>query len=328
MNTTRRLSVAAIGASLLAATALGTPSLGMAQPAYPSKPVRIVNNFPPGGPLDILARSAQPILQELLKQPIVVENKSGAAGNIGAADVQRAAADGHTVLFSIDTTFTVNPHIYKSMPFKPADFKPVLVMASSGLMVGVHPSTGYKSMKALVDAGKAREVSFSSAGNGSPGHLAVEVLRDSVGLKIKHIPYRGNTPAVTAVLAGEVDGGSLATPGMVPHTQAGKIVPLAVTSNKRSQLAPDVPTVAELGYKELTQEILYIVMVPAATPEPVVKTLENSLLEALKRPEVQERLNSLDLQFEGITGAAAAKRLADTSARYAKTIAATGMTVE
>ncbi|NIC43684.1 tripartite tricarboxylate transporter substrate binding protein [Aquabacterium sp. A08] len=324
----RRRTLGALSALALALGASLAAPLALAQSAYPTKPVRLVNNFPPGGPSDILARSVQPVLQALLKQPVIVENKAGAAGNIGAADVARAPADGHTVLFGIDTTFTVNPHIYKTMPFKPADFKPVVVMASSGLLVGVHPSTGIKTMKDLLAAGKGKGLNFSSAGNGSPGHLSVEVFKDAAGLKIHHIPYRGNTPAVTAVLAGEVDGGNLATPGMIPHVQAGKIIPLAVTSAQRSKLAPDLPTVGELGFKALEQEILYLVMVPSATPEPVVALLQKGIVDALKRPEVQQRLTSLDLHFEGLTGGAASKRLADMSARYAKVIEATGMTAE
>lgn len=315
----------------LSALVLGTPLAAphaWAQQAFPTKPVRLVNNFPPGGPSDILARSVQPVLQELLKQTVIVENKAGAAGNIGAADVARSPADGHTVLFGIDTTFTVNPHIYNNMPFKPADLKPVVIMASSGLLVGVNPSTGIKKMQDLIGVAQKKELNFSSGGNGSPGHLSVEVFRDAAGVKINHVPYRGNTPAVTAILAGEVDGGNLATPGMMPHVQTGKITPLAVTSAQRSKLAPDLPTVGELGYKALEQEVLYVVMAPAATPDSVVETLQKGILETFKRPEVQQRLNNLDLHFLGTTGAAAAKRLADTRARYAKVIQSTGMTVD
>ena len=314
--------------TLLGIHSLLAPLAANAQSTYATKPVRLVNNWPPGGPSDILARSVQPYLQELLKQPVIVDNKAGAAGNLGATEVARAPADGHTVLFGIDTTFTVNPHIYKTMPFKGADLKPVVIMASSGLLVGVHPSTGIKSMKDLVAAGKGKGLVFGSGGNGSPGHLWVEMFKDAADVKVTHVPYRGNTPAVTAVLAGEVNGGALATPGMLPHVQGGKITPLAVTGQQRSKLAPDLPTVGELGLPELVQEVLYLVMVPAATPEPVVQTLQKGIVDALKRPDVQARLTSLDLHFEGQTGSAAIKRLADTSARYAKVVAATGMQVD
>ena len=312
----------------LAALLLGLLGAGAFAQDYPSKAVTLVNPFPPGGPSDMLARSIGDVLQKKFKQPFVVDNKPGAAGNIGAAQVARSAPDGYTVLVGIDTIFTVNPHIYKGMPFKPADFKPVMVMASSGLLVGVHPSTGFKTLADLVNAGKAQGVTFSSAGAGSPGHLAAEVFHDATGMKITHVPYKGNTPAVTAVLSGEVNGGVLATPGLLPHVKAGKVTALAVTSRQRSALAPDVPTVAEAGHKAFEQEVLYVAMVPAATPDAVVRTLQQAFAEALATPELKQRLAALDLFQEGLTGADAAKRLADLSARYGKVIQATGMKVD
>lgn len=322
MNRIRRHTLAALACTALSALGAGA---ALAQPAYPAKPVTFVNNFPPGGPADILARSVGAVLQETLKQPFVVENKAGAGGNVGAAAVAKAPADGHTVLFGIDTTFTINPHLYPAMPFKPGDLKPVVIMASSGLLLGVNPATGIKSFGDLLSQGRQKTLNFSSAGNGSPGHLAAAMLGNSTPVKTAHIPYRGNTPAVTAILSGEVDGGILATPGMLPHVQSGRITALAVTSSKRSQLAPKLPTVAELGLKSLEQEVLYLVMVPAATPDAVVQTLTKGITDALQRPDVKERLKSLDLFYEGQTGAAAAKRLTDMSARYGQIVRATSM---
>jgi len=322
MKRIRRHTLAALACTAL--SALGA-SAALAQPAYPAKPVTFVTNFPPGGPADILARSVGAVLQETLKQPFVVDNKPGAGGNVGAAAVAKAPADGHTVLFGIDTTFTINPHLYPAMPFKPGDLKPVVIMASSGLLLGVNPATGIKTFGDLLSQGRQKTLNFSSAGNGSPGHLAASILSSSTPVKTSHIPYRGNTPAVTAVLSGEVDGGILATPGMLPHVQSGKITALAVTSAKRSQLAPKLPTVAELGLKSLEQEVLYLVMVPAATPDAVVQTLAKGITDALQRTDVKERLKSLDLFYEGQTGAAAAKRLTDMSARYGQIVRATSM---
>lgn len=322
-----RMKIASLrfAAALLAAAVV---PFAAAQDAYPSKPVRFVNNFPAGGPSDLLARSVAAVLQETMNQPFVVENKAGASGNIGAADVARSAPDGHTVLFGIDTTFTVNPHLYPAMPFKRTDFKPVVVMASSGLLVGVNPGTGIKNLAGMVEAAKTKGLNFSSAGSGSPGHLAVEVIKEATQAKITHVPYRGNTPAVTAVLSGEVDGGVLATPGMLPHVQTGKITALAVTSRQRSRLAPELPTVAEAGLKSLEQEVLYIVMAPAATPDAVVQALQKGIVEALKRPDVQARMTNLDLFFEGLTGAAASQRMDALYNRYGPIVKATGMKVE
>jgi tripartite-type tricarboxylate transporter receptor subunit TctC len=296
--------------------------------AWPSKPVKFINSFPPGGPIDILVRSVADALQKQHNQPFVVENKPGAGGNIGADLVAKAPADGYSVMWGIDTTFTVNPHIYKNLPFKNADLKPLVVIASSGLLVGVHPSTGFKSMKDLVVGGKTKPLNFSSGGSGSPGHLAAEVFTDAAGIKITHIPYKGNTPAVLAIVAGEVDGGVLATPGMLPQVKAGKITALAVTSRKRSGLAPEVPTVAEAGLKELENEVVYVAMVSSATPEPLVQALQKAVMDALAQPEMQKRITSIDMDYEGLTGSAAAKRLADLHERYGRVIKATGMKVE
>ncbi|MDI9332513.1 MAG: tripartite tricarboxylate transporter substrate binding protein [Alphaproteobacteria bacterium] len=295
---------------------------------YPSKTVRFVNNFPPGGPSDILARSVAEALQGTLKQTFIVENRAGAGGNVGADVVAKSPADGYTVLFGIDTTFTINPHIYKTLPFKPGDLKPVLVMGSSGLLVGAHPGTGIKSLRELVAAGKAKTLNFSSGGNGSPGHLAVEVFTDAAGVKITHVPYKGNTPAVTAVVAGEVDAGVLATPGMLPHVKAGRINALAVTSRQRSKIAPELPTVSEAGLQEMELEVLYVAMVPAATPDAVVLVLQNAMKEALQRPDIQTRLANLDLFYEGLSGEPAQKRMTDLSVRYARIVKSTGMQPE
>lgn len=297
-------------------------------PAWPAKPVKIIVNFPAGGPLDLIARSVGDAMHKATGQAFVVENKPGAAGTIGADAVARSAGDGETMLFSIDSTFTINPHIYKSMPFQPGDLKPLRVLASSGLLVGAHPGTGFKTMADMVAAGKGKGVTFSSAGNGSPGHLAAEMFNAATGAKITHVPYKGNAPAVAALLGGQVDAGVLATPGMLPHVKAGKITALAVTSRKRSALAPTLPTVAEAGLPQLEQEVLYLTLVPAATPAPMVQQIQQAIAAAMQQPEVRARLASFDLFPEEDAGEAAVKRLEQLSQRYGKVIRATGMKVE
>ncbi len=296
--------------------------------AWPNKPVKFVNSFPPGGPSDIMARAVGDALQKQFSQPFVVENKAGAAGNIGADFVAKAPADGYTVLWGIDTTVTVNPHIYPNMPFKVADLKPLVIVSSNGLMVGASVKSGFKNLKDLIAAGKVRNLNFSSGGSGSPGHLAVEVFTDAAGVKLTHVPYKGNSPAVLAIVSGEVDGGVLSSTGLLPHVKAGTVTALAVTSRKRSPLAQDVATVAELGLKELEGEVLTLAMVPANTPEPVMQAMQKAVLEALVKPELQSRIASMDMAYEGLTGLAANKRLGDLSQRYGRVIKATGMKVE
>jgi len=317
--------------SLCAVVMMASPAMAQVvspTTTYPNKTVRFVSNFAPGGPADVLARSMADALQSSLKQTFIVENKPGAGGNLGADMVAKSAADGYTVLFGIDTTFTVNPFIYKTMPFKPTDLKPVMVLASSGLLVGTYSGKQFKSMKDLISAAKTKTLNFSSAGNGSPGHLAAEIFTDAADIKIQHVPYKGNTPAVTAVMSGEVDAGALATPGMLPHVKTGRINALAVTSRKRSKLAPDVPTVAELGLKDLELEVLYVVMVPSATPDAVVQTLQNAMRNALNQPDIKTRLLNLDLAYEGLTGKAAHTRFQELTIRYARIVQSTGMESE
>ena len=321
----RRLALAAACSTLV--LGLAAP-LAHAQAGYPQKPVKFITNFPAGGPLDILGRALGDVLQKELKQPFVVDNRPGAGGNIGADLVAKSPADGYTVLLSIDTTFTINPHLYASMPFAAKDLKPLMIFSSSGLTFGVGPSVAARTLPEFVTAGKAQAATFASAGNGSPGHIAAEIFSNATGAKITHVPYKGNAPAVMAMLSGEVQAGIVATPGLLPQLQAGKLRALAVTGRQRAPLLPQVPTVAELGLKDLEFEVLYLAMVPAATPEPVMQTLRGALASALAQPEIQSRLASLDMVPLGETGDAAARHLATSQARYGKIVKATGMKVD
>jgi tripartite-type tricarboxylate transporter receptor subunit TctC len=294
--------------------------------------VRIVNNFPAGGPSDILARALADGLQKSSGQAVIVENKPGAGGNIGAAEVAKAAGDGGTVLCGIDTAFTVNPHIFPTMTFKlgnkAGDLKPLMIISSNGLMLGTSAAKNIRSMGELIALGRSRGLNFSSGGAGSPGHLGVSIFTQAANVKITHVPYRGNSPAVLAIVSGEVDGGILSSSGLLPQVKAGKVVPIAVTSRARSKLAPDVPTVKELGYANLENEVLTLCMVPGDTPEPLLAQMQKATQTVFTLGTVQERIASMDMVYEGLTGAAAAKRLNDLSARYSTIVKATGMKVE
>ena len=323
-----RLARFAFRAALAGAAAAAFAAPAAAQTAFPANTVKIVNTFPPGGPSDIISRLVADKMQAALKQPVIVENKPGAAGNIGADQVARAAADGYTILSGIDTTFTANPSIYKSMSFKPGDLKPLMIMASSGLLVATHPSLGVKTLDQLVAKGKAEQLTFSSAGNGSPGHLAAALLGDVAGVKVLNIFYKGNSAAVLALVSGEVQAGILATPGLLPFAKSGKVTPIAVTSHRRSQVAPEVPTVDEAGLGDLEFEVLYLTMVPAATPEPVMAVLQKAMADALAQPDVKAQLAKLDLFVEGDTAKTASERLQAQHDRYARLIKAAGIKLE
>ena len=312
-------------ASLLFAICAGG---AFAQHSYPNKPIKVINPFPPGGPSDSIARILGNKINATLGQPLFVESKPGAAGNIGTDFVAKAAPDGYTLLMGIDTPFTVNPTLYPTMPFKTTDLKPVAIIASSSLMFAVHPKLGVSTVAEFLNVAKTREINFSSAGNGSPGHVAASMLMEKTGAKINNVMYKGNTPAVLAIVSGEVDAAIVATPGLLQHVQGGKLKALAVTSSKRSPIAPDVPTTAEAGIPAVQFEVLYVMMAPAATPAPIIATLQKEITAALGAPDVQETLRNLDLTILNETGAAADERLTKSRERYATTIKATGMKLE
>ena len=313
-------------ACALAATA-ALPAAALAE-RFPERPISFVVPFPPGGPTDAMARTLAISLTETLGQSVIVENKAGAGGNIGADLVAKSPADGYTVLLGIDTTFTINPHLYASMPFAAKDLKPLMIFSSSGLSFGVAGNVKAKTLPEFIAQAKAEPATFSSAGNGSPGHIAAEIFASETGAKITHVPYKGNAPAVLALMGNEVQAGILATPGLLPQVQSGKLRALAVTGRQRSPLLPQVPTVGELGLKNLEFEVLYLAMVPAATPEPVMQTLRASLQKAMALPEVKSRLATLDMVALGETGAAASDHLAASLARYGRIVKATGMKVD
>lgn len=319
-------ALTALKALLVIAVSSAAPA--MSQQNYPNKPVRLVVNFQAGGPTDILARLVADSLQKELKQPFVVENKAGAGGNVGADFVAKSPADGYSVLFSIDTTFTTNPALYPSMPFKADDLKPLMIMTTSGLLFGVNAGLGIKSVPEFIAKGKAGNMNFSSAGNGSPGHITMALLAEAAGIKATHIPYKGAAPAVQAVVSGEVDAGILVTPGLLPQVQGGKVTALAVTGQKRSPLLPQVPTVAEAGLKSMEFEVLQVAMVPAATPDSVVQLLQAAIGRALQQADVKTRMTAMDMTVLAETGKPAEARLAANRARYARVIQTTGMKAE
>lgn len=318
---TRRTTLALAALLLTASTSMQAT----AQQAYPHKPVHLIVNFQAGGPTDILARLLADSLQKELKQPFVVETRVGASGNVGADAVAKSPADGYTMLFGIDTVFTVNPALYPSMPFKPEDFKVVMLMTASGLLFGVHPSLGVKTVPEFLAKAKAGNLNFSSAGNGTPAHITMALLADAAGIKITQIPYKGTAPAVQALVAGEVDAGIIITPGLLPQVQGGKVQALAVTGQKRTSLLPQVPTVAEVGLKGMEFEAMQIAMVPAATPDAVVQLLQAAMTRALQSPDMKARLEGLDMQVITETGKTAEAHLASNRARYAKIIQSAGI---
>ena len=294
-------------------TALAALSLAaQAQGHWPDKPVRVIVPLPPGGPSDIVLRSAAEKMQAALKQPIVIDNKPGAAGNLGAAEAARAAPDGYTWLWTTDTLLTVNPHVYPKLNFKPADLQPVMRASAFSQTLVCNPGVGVKTVKDLVAKAKAsagKPLSYASGGAGSPGHLSTELFKSAAGIEMNHVPYKGPAPAMQDVIGGQVDCGFLAGPTVLPMVRAGKLVALAVSGARRSPLLPEVPTVAEAGYAGFDATFSLVLFAPRGMPKATVDAMNAALAAALKQPDVVERLRQSDQEVVASTPDAAAARL-------------------
>ena len=295
---TRTISASLPRRALLAAAALACalPGLALAQGTYPTKPVRVIVSFPPGGAADQIARAVSQPLQEALGQPVVVENRAGANGNIAGDYVAKQPADGYTLLMSSGGTVSINPHLYPKMSFDPAkDLVPVAAAARVLVYLEVNP--------AKVPAASAREflaylkanpgkLTFGSPGNGSSPHLAAEMMKSQANVFATHIPYRGAAPAMQDLLGGQID--FMFDPGIgLQHVKAGKLKLLAVGSPKRSPQFPDVPTMEEAGLKGFDADSWFGFYAPAGTPQPVVQKLNAEINKVLRSPAFIERMNAI-----------------------------------
>lgn len=297
---------------LAAALAAAAP-LASAQNAWPDKPIRIIVPLPPGGPSDIVLRGAAEKMQPMLKQPVVIDNKPGAAGNLGAAEVARAAPDGYTWLWTTDTLLTVNPHVYPKLNFKPEDLQPVMRASAFSQTLVCNPGIGVKSVADLVKTARQRRMTYASGGAGSPGHLSTELFKAVAGIDMAHIPYKGPAPAMQDVIGGQVDCGFLAGPTVLPMVRAGRLVALAVSGARRSPLLPDVPTVAESGYPGFDATFSLVLFAPRGTPRNVIDIMDAALAAALNQPDVIERLRQTDQEVIAASPEASAARLAADS---------------
>lgn len=278
-------------ASLLAFAA--APATASAQPSgYPTKPVKLVIPYPPGGGTDITGRAMAQKLSDFLGQSVVIENKPGATGMIGAASVAKSAPDGYTVLFGAASEMAINASLFKNMTYDPrSDFEPVTLVATFPL-VFIAPATTTQSLKELIEAARAKPdtVSYGSIGSGSPQHLAAELLSSMAKAKFLHIPYKGSGPLVQDAVGGHVTMAVSSVPPAVPLVRSGKLRALAVTSSARSEALPDVPTMAELGFAGYEFNTWVGVAVPKGTPKEVVDRLRDGMVAALAASEVQATL--------------------------------------
>ena len=301
---------------LTLALALAAP-LAQAQSApWPDKPIKVVLPFPPGGPSDIVIRLAAEKMQVSLKQPVVIENKPGAGGNLGSAEVARAAPDGYSWLWGTDTLVTVNPHVYTKMPFKTDELLPVTIGTQFNQTLVCHPSVGVKTLAELIAKAKGPKLSYASGGAGVPGHLSMELLQSMAGFEMTHIPYKGPAPAAQDVIGGQVPCGFLAGPTVLPHVRSGRLVALAVSGSTRSPTLPEVPTVAEAGVPGYQADFALAMFAPRGTPEAIVGKFRQAFVDALKAPDVVEKLKAGDQTVVGNTPAQAAAQLAADSKKW------------
>jgi tripartite-type tricarboxylate transporter receptor subunit TctC len=294
---------------------LATVSLAQ---TWPAKPIRVVVNFPPGGAADQIARVIGQPLSESLGQPVVIENRAGANGNLGGEVVAKSAADGYTLLMSSGGMVSVNPHIYARMSFDPAkDLTPVAAAARVLVFLVVKPSLPVDNVQQFLAYAKANpgQLTFGSAGNGSSPHLAAEMMKSQAGLFAVHVPYRGAAPALQDLLAGQLD--FYFDPGIgLNQVRAGKLKLLAVGSPKRSPLFPQVPTLDEAGLKGFDADTVFGFYAPAGTPADVVSRLNREINRTLGLPAVRERIQALGGESLAISAAEFAAKASEDSARF------------
>jgi tripartite-type tricarboxylate transporter receptor subunit TctC len=321
---TRRSMLQGAGALALGTAALGLPA---AAAGYPERTVRIVVPFAAGGPSDLTARLMSDKLHEALGQTFIVENRGGAGGNLGIAQVARSAPDGYTLLV-VSSAFVVNPGLYKQVPYDPLkDFAPVAELDTSPNVFIATPASGITTIPQLVARARANpnELSYASAGIGTTPHLAAELLKIAAGIDITHVPYPGAGPAIQAILAGTVPLMCASLPGAHPGILAGTLRPLAVTGTQRWYDMPDVPTMLELGFSGFVSDTFHCMLAPAGTPAGIVDRLAAASVAALKQPAFHDKLRTLGFEVIGNGPDGLRQRIADEVARFRDLIAKAGI---
>ena len=315
-------------AAVLACAALATPAF--AQPAYPSKPVRIISIFAPGGGNDVICRLVAQQLTERLKQQVIVENRVGANGIVGTEAVARAAPDGYTFTL-IPSGHTVNASMYKKLPFDSLkDFTPITLAGSGPLVLAVHPSLPVKNVKDLIALAKSRpgQLTYVSSGIGASGHLAGELFDTMTGTKMEHIPYKGMSLAVSDLMGGQVSMTFGTSLSVIPHVRTGRLRALAVTGAQRSPALPGLPTIAESGVLGYEAGLWYGFVGPARMPPEIVQRLNAEIVAILAQPDTREKLASQGLDARSSTPEEFARIIASDIVRWAGVVQKLGLQAE
>ena len=306
-------------------------SVAEAAEAYPSKPIRLIVPFSPGGPADVLARVVGDKIGASMGKPVVVDNRAGAGGNIGMALGAKAAPDGYTLVLAPAGNLTVNPSLYRNVPYDVAkDFAPVTVVAAVPNILVVHPSIPAKNLTEFIAYAKSHpgQLNFSSPGAGSGAHLAGELFKSVVGADMVHVPFNGIAPAVTAVLAGDVQLMFAGAPAVLQHVRAGKLHALGVASLKRMVGAPDLPTLSESGLAGFDVTSWYSIVAPAGTPPEIVARLQREIDKALREADVREKLAGLGAEPIANTPAEFAAMIKTETAKWSEIVKSAKITIE
>lgn len=323
----RRFTAAALGVTAGAML----PARADAQDAWPNKPIRLVIPFTPGGATDILGRMVAQDLGKALGVSIVVENRPGAGGNIGAEIVAKSPADGYTILMCTISTQAINPSLYPKLSFDPnKDLTPVTLFATVPNVLVVHPSVPANSVTELIALAKSRpgKLNFGSSGNGTSIHLSGELFKSMTGTFMTHIPYRGSAPAIADLMAGQLDLMFDNLPSAISHIRSGKLRALGVTSPKRSPSLPDLPTIAEAGVPGFDATSWFGVMAPAGTPAAIVGRMQQILARGLATPESRERLLGLGAEGVGNTPEVFGQFVRTEAAKWANLVRVSGAKID
>jgi tripartite-type tricarboxylate transporter receptor subunit TctC len=323
MHVIRMLTTATLGLAIAAHVSAGEP--------YPAKPIRLVVGFPPGGFVDFTARLVGAPLGAALGQQVVVENRGGAGGIVGTEIVARAAPDGYTLTVGSAGTHAVNQSLYAKLPYNVLrDFQPVARLADAPSVLAVHPSLPANNVKELLALARAKpgQINYASAGSGTSTHLAAALFEHLGKVKMVHVPFKGGGPAIVALLAGEVPVTFGTAASVSPHTKTGRLRGLAVTSGARSAVLPDLPTIAEAGIPGYEMLNWLGLFAPAGTPRPIVERLANEALRIVRTPDVVQRFHAQGAEPSPLGTEAFAALVKSEIAKWAKVVAATGMTAE
>ena len=320
-----KITAPALLSAACAAVIATAPAVAADRAAYPTKPIRMLVGFAPGGGTDTTARALTPKLAERLGQQVIVDNRPGAAGNIATDITTKSPADGYTILMGTIAALAINPTLYGNLPFDPLkDLSPVTRAVDSTNILVVHPTVPAKTVKELIALSKSRSLNGGSSGVGGAGHLALELFNVLAGTKITHVPYKGGAPAMTDLLGGQINLIFATAASAVPHINSGRIRALAVTTDKRSKLVPDLPTVAEAGLPGFEANNWYGVVVPAKTPRPIIDRLNREFTAVLNMPDIKDILFKQGLDSAPGTPEAFGAYIKAETAKWAKVIKVSG----